>query len=188
MNQDELAGTMGLTGRYRRRLIERLELGRISRPTLEMVIRYLLACGARWSQFVELMESFTPELPPKAPKGLDSLRFRNYRTVAEVIEQAVGEELKQTDLMPASYAIYKAVARQALGVLWRDTGRRTPGRPPKRTPTRLQDRLEARDARWRRQKLDLTLVKRVRGVVVREFTRLVRKRPELFSTGNRGVR
>ena len=32
----------------------------------------------------------------------------------------------------------------------------------------------------RRQKLDLTLVRRVRGVVVREFTRLVRKRPELF--------
>ena len=40
----------------------------------------------------------------------------------------------------------------------------------------------------RRQKLDLTLIRRVRSVVVREFTRLVRKRPELFGTGNRGVR
>ena len=188
MTQNELAERMGLKGSQRRKLVQRLETGEAASPTLEIVIRYLRACGARWSQFVELMESFTPELPPKAPKGLDSLRFRNYRTVAEAIEQAVGEELKQTDLMPASYAIYKAVARQALGVLWRDTGRKTSGRPPKRTPTRRQDRLEARDAQWRRQKLDMALVRRVRDVVVREFTRLVRKRPELFSTGNRGVR
>jgi hypothetical protein len=173
---------MGLTGRYRRRLIERLELGQIRKPTVETVIRYLQACGAHRHQFVELAESLTPAVSNKRPSGQDSARFQSYRIVAEAIEQAVAEELKQTDLLPSSYAFYRAVARQALGVLWRETRRAMQGKQPNGTELRLQDKLEAKDAEWRKQKLDMALVARVRDVVVEEFARLLKKRPDLFGS------
>jgi transcriptional regulator with XRE-family HTH domain len=182
LTQDELAGRMGLKGPQRRKQVERLETTRAGSPTLEIVIRYLRACGAHWSDFVELIESFSPPAPPMKQAVQDSARFQNYRVVREAVEQAVAEELRQTDLMPPSYVFYKSVARQALSVLWRETRRTARGKRRKEAKLRLQDKLEAKDAEWRKQRLDMALVTRVRDIVVDEFTRLVRLRPELFYT------
>jgi len=46
LRQDELALRMGYSGTNRRRLVERLENGRIAEPTVEMVARHFQGCGA----------------------------------------------------------------------------------------------------------------------------------------------
>jgi transcriptional regulator with XRE-family HTH domain len=108
-------------------------------------------------------------------------RLRNYRITANLIEQAVEEILKPTELLPASYALYKAVARHCLGFLWRDAQRPAPRRKQPSREERLTRRLEAKEADWRRQKLDLALVKQVQEVVIERFERLQRENPELLS-------
>jgi transcriptional regulator with XRE-family HTH domain len=46
LTQDELALRMGYSGANRRRLVERLENGRIAEPTVRMTARHLQGCGA----------------------------------------------------------------------------------------------------------------------------------------------
>src|SRR5512136_1835660 len=60
LTQLEVADRMGLSGRYRRRTIGRLECGRSGEPALSLIARYLQACGARWSSFSDLLEAVPP--------------------------------------------------------------------------------------------------------------------------------
>jgi len=60
LTQDELAERMGYTSTGRRMLLQRLETGRISKPTLEMVARYLQGCAARWNSIMDLLEAVPP--------------------------------------------------------------------------------------------------------------------------------
>jgi transcriptional regulator with XRE-family HTH domain len=60
LTQDELARRMGYTSVGRRMALQRLETGRISKPTLEMVARYLQGCGARWRSIIDLLERVPP--------------------------------------------------------------------------------------------------------------------------------
>jgi transcriptional regulator with XRE-family HTH domain len=60
LTQDELAERMGYASTGRRMLLQRLETARISKPTLEMVARYLQGCAARWSAITDLLEAVPP--------------------------------------------------------------------------------------------------------------------------------
>ena len=60
LTQDGLAERMGYTSTGRRMLLQRLETGRISKPTLEMVARYLQGCAARWGSIIDLLEAVPP--------------------------------------------------------------------------------------------------------------------------------
>ena len=69
---------------------------------------------------------------------------------------------------------------EAMGLNGQEATRSAQGSRRKGTKLKLQDRLDAQDAEWRRQRLDLGLVARVREVAVEEFTRLIADRPVLF--------
>jgi len=60
LTQDELAKRMGYFSIGKRMALRRLETGRIRKPTLEMVARYLQGCGARWHCITDLLESVPP--------------------------------------------------------------------------------------------------------------------------------
>jgi superfamily II DNA or RNA helicase len=68
-------------------------------------------------------------------------KLRNYRMVVSIIEQVVNELLKNKSLSTIEYPAFKAVAREALGVLWREARRR------QKSKVKGQNRLEERECR-----------------------------------------
>jgi hypothetical protein len=62
--------------------------------------------------------------PLRPGKQVETVRkLRNYRMVANIIEQAVSDLLSQKPLATIEYPAFKAVAREALGMLWREVRR-----------------------------------------------------------------
>ena len=55
LSQDEVADRMGLKGQWRKVSVSRLEKGRIGNPSLKLVAHFLRVCGARWSEFTDLL-------------------------------------------------------------------------------------------------------------------------------------
>jgi transcriptional regulator with XRE-family HTH domain len=63
LTQDQLAERIGLTCKGRWNQIAQLEQGRYPNPALKFIARYLRACGAKWAEFTDLLESISlPEL------------------------------------------------------------------------------------------------------------------------------
>ena len=62
-------------------------------------------------------------------------KLRNYRMVANIIEQAVSELLKDRSLATIEYPAFKAVAREAVGMLWREARRSAEVKGQKSKPT-----------------------------------------------------
>lgn len=130
--------------------------------------------------------------PPKKEEVIRRAdRLRNYRLVANVIEQAVGQMLRETPLPPLHYSLYYAVGRHLLGMLWRavrtERGRQELVASAPILPERLARRLEQKDKDWTEQRLDLELTARVQALVLAWFLELLRQNPELFP-GAAGVR
>jgi hypothetical protein len=75
---------MGYSGANRRRLVERLENGRIAEPTVKMTARYLQGCGARWHSIIDLLESVPPV-------KLDISKVKS-RKLSEAVKQKTEEQ------------------------------------------------------------------------------------------------
>jgi transcriptional regulator with XRE-family HTH domain len=113
-------------------------------------------------------------------------KLRNYRLVIGIIEQAVNEHLKEEDLTTVVYPALKAVAREAVGVLWRrqkaEAGRQN-GRGDTSNAA-CADAVTAELARrveyWVMKKLDPGMVRAAQAVAVNRFNALREMNPELF--------
>ena len=169
-------------------LLERIDTPQVDTPAIERSgfalsdRERLAAATLRQAYRFEQGLRFTSGEKPVHPERRTAVaaKLRNYRIAANIIEQAVEDELRQAELSPVSYPIYKAVARQCLGFLWRDM-RRPARRAARGTPDeRLATKLAMKEDDWRRQKLDLALLKRVQQVVIERFRRLCEESPELF--------
>jgi transcriptional regulator with XRE-family HTH domain len=211
LTQDELARRMGYSSIGRRMALQRLEAGRISKPTLEMVARYLQGCGARWHSIVDLLESvppvkldiskvksrkFTeavkqkteeqaqavnqamvymrpekPVSPEKRKQG--TRRYSEYRLIANVIEQAVTEVLRTTELSMVHYGAYQAVGRYCLSTLWK-LSRDLPRAGLKRQLARLlKPELKAMQHEWQSWGLDMEIVRQVQRRVTELYPTLI---------------
>jgi hypothetical protein len=121
---------------------------------------------------------------PEAELRRRAERLRTYRLVANMIEQAVGRLLGETDLRLAQYPPYRSVARHMLGLLWR-TVRSARGRKEllaavPGVPDKLAARVEKKDPDWQRQRLDLKIATQVQACVLAWFRELLRQHPEVF--------
>jgi len=67
LKQAEVAGRMGLKGKGAWNLVGRLERGRVRRPTLQVLSRFLNACGASFAAVADLLGAgaATPPVPDK---------------------------------------------------------------------------------------------------------------------------
>ena len=57
LSQREVAERMGLRGKQARKSVSLLERGEGADPTVSTIARFLKACGARWYQFCDVLES-----------------------------------------------------------------------------------------------------------------------------------
>ena len=219
LTQDELAERMGYSSIGKRMALQRLETGRIRKPTLEMVARYLRGCGVRWQRLTDLLESvppvkleiskvksrkFTeavkqkteeqaqavnqalaymrpgkPVSPEQRKKGVR--RYSEYRLIANVIEQAVTETLRTTELPMVHYGAYQAVGRYCLSTLWK-LSKDLPGSGLKQQLRKLiKPELEAMQKEWQSWGLDMGIVLRVQRRVLELF-------PSLIQTLRDGIR
>jgi transcriptional regulator with XRE-family HTH domain len=211
LSQDELALRMGYFGPSRRRLVERLENGRIAEPTVKMVARYLQGCGARWHSIVDLLESVPPVkldivkvrsrkfteavkqkteeqaqavnqamayMRPERPVSPErrkqgTKRYSEYRLIANVIEQAVTEVLRTTELSMVHYGAYQAVGRYCLSTLWK-LSKDLPGSRLKQQLRKLiKPELEAMHKEWQNWGLDMKIVLRVQRRVTELYPSLI---------------
>jgi len=211
LTQDELAQRMGYTSVGRRMLLQRLETGRVSKPTLEMVARYLQGCAARWGSIIDLLEAVPPvkldisrvksrkfpeelkqrteEQTQAVAQGLAYMRtekpiapeqhkqgvkrYSEYRLVANVIEQAVTETLRHTDLSFVQYGAYQAVGRYCLSTLWRLSQDLPKTGLKKRLAKLVKPELKAMRQEWRSWGLDMKTVLAVQRRVLELFPGLV---------------
>jgi hypothetical protein len=117
-------------------------------------------------------------------------KLRNYRIVVSIIEQAVAELLADKPVVSIEYPRYKAVAREALGLLWRAIrgSRSSKVRSQSRQAEKdlipplvgIADKLAEKAEYWVTQKLDAALVREVQTTVIRRFAALQETNPELF--------
>jgi hypothetical protein len=136
--------------------------------------------------------------PLRPGKQAEAVRkLRNYRVVANIIEQEVSELLGRKQLPTIEYPRFKMVAREALGLLWRAA------RGSQSSKVKSQDESEGGECRmqnakcrvqnreiadklaekaeyWGMRKLDPELVREVQEAVVRRFGTLKETNPELF--------
>jgi transcriptional regulator with XRE-family HTH domain len=136
-----------------------------------------------------------PEHPARQPETVR--RLRNYRIVANIVEQEVAELLADRPVVSIEYPRYKAVAREVVGLLWREVRRsqkskvKSQNRPEdgecrmQNAECRMQneelaERLAEKAEYWGTQKLDAELVRKVQDVVIRRFAALQETNPELF--------
>jgi hypothetical protein len=83
---------MGYSGGGRRRLVERLETGRIAEPTVWMVAGYLQGRGVKWRSIADLLESVPPVKPDIS--RVKSLKFpEEMKQRTEEQTQAVAQGL-----------------------------------------------------------------------------------------------
>jgi len=211
LTQDELAGRMGYTSIGKRMALQRLETGRIRKPTLEMVARYLQGCGARWNSIVDLLESVPPVkldiskvksrkfseavkqkteeqsqavgqamvymktehpiAPEQRRKG--TKRYSEYRLIANVIEEAVTEVLRSTELSFVHYGAYQAVGRYCLSTLWK-LSKDLPRENLKRQLAKLvKPELKAMQAEWQSWGLDMKIVLQIQRRVMELYPVLI---------------
>jgi len=211
LTQDELARRMGYTCDGRRMALQRLETGRISKPTLEMTARYLQGCGVRWRSITDLLESVRPVkldiskvksrkfsaavkrkteeqaqavgqamvymkterpiAPEQRRKG--TKRYSEYRLIANVIEEAVTEVLRSTELSMVHYGAYQAVGRYCLSTLWK-LSKDLPGENLKRQLARLvKPELGAMQEEWQSWGLDMKIVLSVQRRVTELYPSLI---------------
>jgi transcriptional regulator with XRE-family HTH domain len=135
--------------------------------------------------------------PLRPGKQAETVRkLRNYRIVANIVEQAVNELLRDKPLSTIEYPAFKAVAREALGMLWREA--RSQNSKVKAQNRREEAEFKVQSAKckvqsgefadklaekveyWQMQKLNGELVRDVQDVVVRRFGALQKTNPELF--------
>jgi transcriptional regulator with XRE-family HTH domain len=78
-------------------------------------------------------------------------KLRNYRIVANIIEQAVNELLKNKPVSMIEYPRFKMVAREAVGMLWREARRgqdaKVKGQKPAETKRRRKAEGRSKKAR-----------------------------------------
>jgi len=148
----------------------------------------------------EQAKAFARKLPylhglkPAPPQQLRTTaeRLRNYRIVVNLVEQAVTELLAEKPAPTLAYPAYKAVARQALGILWRQVrssarrqvvlglaGRLKSSSKPM-MPEWLAGKLEQKNRFWQTQKLEMKLVAEVQELTIRRALQLLNDYPELF--------
>jgi hypothetical protein len=202
---------MGYSGKGRRRLVERLENGRIAEPTVKMVARYLQGCGVRWRSVADLLESVPPvkldiskvksrkfsaavkqktgeqaqavgqamvymkSENPIAPeqRKQGTRRYSEYRLIANVIEEAVTEVLRSTELPFVHYGAYQAVGRYCLSTLWK-LSKGLPGKNLKGQLTKLvKPELGAMQAEWQSWGLDMKIVLKVQRRVLELYPSLI---------------
>ena len=211
LSQDELALRMGYSGANRRRLVERLENGRIVEPTVKMTARYLQGCGARWHSIIDLLEAvppvkldilkvksrkFTeavkqkteeqaqavgqamvymrtekPIAPKQRKKG--TKRYSEYRLIANVIEQAVNETLRTTELPMVHYGAYQAVGRYCLSTLWKLSKDLPRDNLKRRLAKLVKPELAAMQKEWQSWGLDMKIVLRVQRRVTELYPSLI---------------
>jgi hypothetical protein len=187
-----------------------------------MMVLFLRACGASWSEFSDLLEPI--EVPEIDPKPIDGSEFpdevkarmkdklgrqvykfarklpysfgskpeppeqhrrtveklRNYRIVANIVEQAVLDVLKEEPIPTVHYPIYKAVGRQMLGILWRSARKGMGHGASGIEKERIARTLEKKNAFWQEQQLDMAIVGAVQAKVAERFERLKEGCPELL--------
>jgi transcriptional regulator with XRE-family HTH domain len=211
LTQDELAERMGYSSTGKRMALQRLETGRIRKPTLEMVARYLQGCGKRWQSITDLLESvppvkldiskvksrkFTeavkqkteeqaqavnqamvymrsekPVSPEKRKQG--TKRYSEYRLITNVIEQAVTETLRTTELPMVHYGAYQAVGRYCLSTLWK-LSKDLPGSGLKQQLKKLiKPELKKMQKEWQSWGLDMRIVLRVQRRVLELYPSLI---------------
>jgi hypothetical protein len=124
-------------------------------------------------------------------------KLRNYRMVVSIIEQAMNELLKNKPVSTIEYPRFKMVARETVGLLWREAKRsqnsevkgqngpedgecKMQNAKCKVQNEGLDDELAEKAEYWGMQKLDKELVREVQEVVVRRFGALRETNPELF--------
>jgi hypothetical protein len=116
-------------------------------------------------------------------------KLRNYRIVANIIEQAVNELLKNKSMSTIEYLRFKMIAREALGLLWREARRSQDSKEEecklqiadyRLQNGRIADKLAEKVGYWETQKLDGKLVREVQELVVRRFGALSEANPELL--------
>jgi len=115
-------------------------------------------------QALVYMRTEKPIAPEQRKQG--TKRYSEYRLIANVIEEAVTEVLRSTELSMVHYGAYQAVGRYCLSTLWR-LSKGLPGESLRRQLAKLvKPELEAMRKEWQSWGLDMKVVLRVqRGVV-----------------------
>jgi hypothetical protein len=159
---------------------------------------------ARFSLKLAFPTGTRPAAPDRQRRAAE--RLRNYRVVANLVEQAVVELLKPKPVPTIAYPALRAVARQALGIVWRRlkskagreemlrlAGSQKPGQPlgkgtvpdfrsgnRRDSPQPLVRGLEQKNRFWQTRKLDMELVGEVQALTVRHALQLLKQFPQLF--------
>jgi len=122
-------------------------------------------------QAMVYMKTEKPIAPEQRRKG--TKRYSEYRLIANVIEQAVTEVLRSTELAFVHYGAYQAVGRYCLSTLWR-LSKSLPRENLKRRLAKLvKPELEAMRKEWQSWGLDMNIVLQVQRRMMELYPTLI---------------
>lgn len=108
LSQRQLAERMARGGKSYRKLISRLETGRMSRPGMTLLADYLKACGAPAEELTALLG--LPETPTKAGKPGRKLKPRTHEQKLAAVKRQASRNVQRTLLEEMLYQMLKEAA------------------------------------------------------------------------------
>ena len=123
------------------------------------------------AQGLAYMRTEKPIAPEQRKQGVK--RYSEYRLIANVIEQAVTDVLRQTELSFVHYGAYQAVGRYCLSTLWRLSQDLPKTGLKKRLAKLVKPELREMREEWQSWGLDMKIVLRVQRRVFELFPGLV---------------
>ena len=123
------------------------------------------------NQAMVYMKPEKPVSPERRKQG--TKRYSEYRLIANVIEQAVTEVLRTTELSMVHYGAYQAVGRYCLSILWKLSRDVPRDRLKQQLRKLIKPELEAMHQEWQRWGLDMKIVLRVQRRVLELYPSLI---------------
>jgi hypothetical protein len=123
------------------------------------------------NQAIAYMRPEKPVSPEKRKQG--TRRYSEYRLIANVIEQAVTEVLRTTELSMVHYGAYQAVGRYCLSTLWKLSKDLPRGSLKRQLAKLVKPGLAAMQKEWQSWGLDMKIVLRVQRRVTELYPSLI---------------
>ena len=123
------------------------------------------------AQGLAYMRTEKPIAPERRKQGVK--RYSEYRLIANYLEQAVTETLRETELSFVHYGAYQAVGRYCLSTLWKLSQGLPRSGLKKRLAKLVKPELKEMRQEWQSWGLDMKIVLRVQRRVLDLFPGLV---------------
>jgi hypothetical protein len=150
----------------------KLDISRVRSRTFPEKLRQLAEEQTQAvAQGLAYMRTEKPIAPERRKLGVK--RYSEYRLIANVIEQAVTEVLRHTDLSFVQYGAYQAVGRYCLSTLWRLRQDLPKTGLKKRLAKLVKPELKEMREEWQSWGLDMKTVLRIQRRVLDLFPGLV---------------